>query len=67
MERGTPDVIGMCMGMGFVWEAKKEGGEEPSDIQYIQLKKWKKAGAIIIPYTADAYEAVDIIRKTCYG
>lgn len=64
-QNGHPDLYGICMGLGFVWEVKRPGGVL-TRIQEIQLSKWKEAGAIIIPHTADVDEAVDIIKKQCY-
>lgn len=44
VERGTPDIMGVNNGTPFFIETKRHG-EAVSDIQYVRLSEWEKAGA----------------------
>lgn len=64
-KKGTPDVIGCCNTRSFVYEVKLHGNV-PTAIQQYELNKWESAGSLIIPYTYNIDEAIDILLNTCY-
>lgn len=43
-ERGTPDIMGVYRGRGFLLEAKATGGRL-SALQRVRLRQWAAAGA----------------------